>query len=137
MDHNLNNLAIILTKQLEADISMLCHEVTKADETTITQAPNFWMIREKILSSLHKYMDSIYVSVKDSPRMMREVPPRIAQEIVNAQLEKAAHDLVTRIMDSPEHFAKYTYQDEWDNYRSVNRSIIVLKTEKIRKDADR
>lgn len=124
----LNDLAIILTKKIDAEIVRLCAEVTRAAPDTLAQAPNFFHIRERILATLESYMDVITVRTESSPGTEERYSPEIIKQIRNAELEKEAGFLVKAILQSPDHFARFEFNDEWDRFRSVTKDIVVLKT---------
>lgn len=126
---NLNNLAIVLTKKIEADLVEAFHEKGKIP-------PSFYNIRRTLVETLENYMGDLAISESWDQKMLDSMTPQMAAGYKNHQLEKQACEIVKTIIESHDYFDKFEFKDEYDRYRSITRSIIVLKTGKIRKDAN-
>lgn len=135
MNYDINNLAIVLTKQIEGHIYRLCADTTLADESTLRQAPSFFMIRTAILKCLEQYLDVIEVNIKASPEAEKDLPDELVKKIRAHELERMAGMLIQKIIQSPDHFHEHKCEDDFSRWRSTTKRIVVMKTGKIWKDS--
>lgn len=136
---SLNNLAIILAKNIEKEILHLCIEQNtlyeKADKI-IARTPNFYMLREKIAKCLLENMDTLTITTKESPELFSELGKEYYEEFIHHSMKKSAAVLVEKILDSDDHFEKFVFEyGSLGYYKELTRSIIVVKTGKIAKEA--
>lgn len=129
----INGLAIFLTRRIDSAIYKLCSDVTKADEKTIAQSPNFYQIRETILKTLEEYMVELQIYSQHS-EYDRDYPESILNEIKKHRLESEAHKVVSEIMSRKDILDIDEYEDEYSRFKTINKGIVFVKTGMIEKE---
>jgi len=124
---NINGLAIFLTRKIDASIYRLCSDVTRADEKTIAQSPNYFQIREAILKTLEEYMLELRVSTTFS-EYDSDYPEEILKQIRKHRLEAEAHKVVSEIMSRKDVLDIHEYEDEYSRYKTVTKTLVVIRT---------
>lgn len=115
MSYNANELAIILTREIEQVIHKLCYDITKVDEKSIKQSPNFYMIRCAILTILEKYTETLYIESSESPIMINEMPANMVKEFKRHQLKKEAAMVVEKIVEPTSNITNCEFSAiKWD-----------------------
>lgn len=123
----INDLAIVLAKKIEGDLV----QAFVSDD----MSPSFYNIRETLVKTLQENMDVMALESKDSPMMLKDMTPKQFEEWTNHQLEKSARALSSLILKSDDHFERFEFKDEYDRYRNITSSIIVLKAGKIARES--
>lgn len=139
MKYEVNDLAIILAKKIDSEImrsiSQLNPFLKEKDIQEIRSAPNFFIVRALIVTTLEEYMDVLRIQTTSSPLAEREYTPEILAKIRDHEIRKVAAQTVEAIASSPDYFKIEEYAEEWDRFKIIDRSIVVLRTGKIFRDA--
>lgn len=135
MNQRTNDLAIILTRKIEASVVRLCSDITTLDEKSVGAAPNFFMIRSAILQTLEDYVDVLSVEVRSSPYHEAKLSDEIVKQIRDHELVKAVGHIVEEIMRDEKHFAVFETEDEFSRFRYTRRELMVMKTALIELDS--
>ena len=125
----LNDLAIVLTKKIEWKLYQVFGDKGKIP-------PSFYNVRETILEVLKENMEVLAIEETESPRFARELKPELLERIVNDQLRSNACRVVEMIFKSKDHFDKFVFEDEYSYYKTTRRTIAVIKSAKIAREAN-
>lgn len=142
MSNENNNLAIILTEKIIKDLvrarmfrGTVCYD-SKSDNVTevVDNIPNFYQVRETILTTLNKYIDTLYLDFSYDTATLDMMKPEHRKDFLESRLKEEAYSVVEKIIDSDEHFNKFYLGDRYTfserKYIQVLKTGLIAKTER-------